>query len=298
MSFVSVITCTGHRPEAFALCQKYMQRQTYDGALQWIVVNDAYSKEEVEAFKNRNKIPFELYAGPQKWTEGVNTQRWNMLEALKHVKGDKLLIIEDEDYYKPTYIEEMVKLLEHVDVVGEANAKYYNVSIPGYKEMHNLNHSSLCQTAIRSSMYKALKDAVDSGELYFDIHLWQHVQAKQKNFLLLHNKNLCIGVKGMPGRSGIGAGHKLRDYMYDSDLSKLRELFGADAANYVPYLKGSHGRESSARNVPTDSKATDARRGVLQQANTVSRSRTNSNAGNSVVSASSPKGSINTKTAK
>ena len=41
-SGVTLITPTGYRPEAFGLCIEYVWRQTYNGPLQWIVVDDGH----------------------------------------------------------------------------------------------------------------------------------------------------------------------------------------------------------------------------------------------------------------
>jgi hypothetical protein len=235
MSLVSVITCTGFRPEAFKLCFSYMQRQTYLGPVQWIIVNDAYTKEEVDALPT-NAV-YELYAGPQKWQEGLNTQRSNMVEALSHVKGDYILIMEDEDFYKPDYIEVMMKLLQSTDIVGGANSRYYHVGVPGWKEMHNYNHASLCETGLKKKVLPLLLDAVNSGELFFDVCLWRKVHEKKIPYILHAESNLVVGMKGMPGRAGIGVGHKVKDYLIDSGMLKLKEWLGADADNYLPFIK-------------------------------------------------------------
>ena len=43
MSGVTLITPTGDRPQCFRLCEHWMRRQTYDGTVQWIVVDDGHS---------------------------------------------------------------------------------------------------------------------------------------------------------------------------------------------------------------------------------------------------------------
>ncbi len=198
---VSIITCTGNRPEAFALCKKFLGSQTYTGTIEWIIVNDGVPllSDHCEANIQAKRIK-----APKQWSPDVNTHRGNMETALKHVKGDYLFILEDDDHYKPNYISTMLSVLQHVDIVGEGNAKYFNLKFPGYKEMRNLRHASLCQTAMRSSMIPYLKNAVNSGELYFDIHLWKQVQEKRIPNAILTDLNLVTGIKGMPGREGIG----------------------------------------------------------------------------------------------
>jgi len=233
---ITLITCTGSRPEAFELCQKYMAEQTvpYD---QWIVVHDGIDAEQAQEMQE-NYPHFELHAGPRLWREGLNTHRFNMEEALKHVTGDYIFVIEDDDYYAPEYLAEMLKLLKSADMVGLSNNKYYNLSIPGWKEMGNFKHSSLCTTAMRASVLPLLQRAVDSGDLYFDMVLWQLAQAHRLNTLFKANSTLSVGIKGMPGRTGIGAGHRFSGFSIDPNASKLTEWLGQEASSvYLPYVK-------------------------------------------------------------
>lgn len=161
-----------------------------------------------------------------------------MEEALSHVKGDCVAIIEDDDYYAPNYLENMVRALETADLVGLSNNKYYNLNIPGFREMGNFRHSSLCSTALKASILPMLQAAVDSGELYFDVHLWQAAIQNKVHFTLIANSTLCIGIKGMPGRPGVGVGHRNTGYSIDTNLAKLKEWLGNDAAElYMPYIK-------------------------------------------------------------
>ena len=236
MSTVTVITCTGSRTEAFDLCQSYMAAQTRQPD-QWIVVHDGITDDEAKQLQ-ADITHFELYAGPRKWREGLNTQRFNMEEALKHVRGDYVFVIDDDDYYAPEYIEKMVRVLESgVDVAGLSNNKYYNVSIPGFREMGNFRHSSLASTAFRKEFLPLLHAAVDSGELYFDIHFWEQARAQKLIITLLANSSLVIGIKGLPGRAGIGAGHKVAGFAIDRDLVKFNEWLGAAVDKYKPYVK-------------------------------------------------------------
>lgn len=234
---ITVITCTGHRPEAFELCRKYISNQTVK-VDQWIVVDDSISpKSKIKINLTIPGTNAAVIPGPVLWEEGVNTQRPNMEAALKLVKGDHIFIMEDDEFYKPNYIQTMLSALQTVEIVGEGNAKYFNLQMPGYKEMNNLGHASLCQTAMRKSMLQYLKNSVTSGELYFDIHLWKQVREKRIPHAMLNNLNLCVGIKGMPGRAGIGTGHKTNDFFIDPSGAQLRKWIGQDFELYRPYLK-------------------------------------------------------------
>lgn len=212
-----------------------MCAQTYEGLIQWIIVYDTDESPYVPDLPSN--IKSEIYLGKTRWREGLNTQRYNMEEALKHVRGDYIIVFEDDELYLPIYLENMVGLLDYCDIAGVCNSKYYHVELPGFKEMHNYNHAALSHTALTKSTLPLLQAAVDSGELFFDVYLWKKAQEKRVKSLLLANNNLVIGMKGLPGREGIGAGHKIKDYLLDPNLVKLEEWCGAYASNYLPFIK-------------------------------------------------------------
>lgn len=236
---VSVITCTGFRPEAFNLCKRFLGRQTWNGPIQWIVVTDQPDFPKI--LPPKENITVEHVKAKRNWTEGFNTQRFNMEHALRKVEGQFVIIFEDDEFYAPNYIQTCMDLLRFADIVGEGNSKYYHVGIPGFKEMANIRHASLCQTALRSSQLPLLKAAVDSGELYFDIKLWETAREKKVPTLIRSDSNLVIGMKGMPGRGNIGAGGRLRDYQLDPKLEKLKLWVGTNAGLYTEFIRNGKG---------------------------------------------------------
>lgn len=228
---VTLITCTGMRPQAFALCEKMIARQTYKGKLQWIVVDDG-----TEPVKFTHGA-IEYHRGPRPWEPHLNTHRFNMEEAIKHIKGDYTFIIEDDDYYSPRYIEAYLGALKAVPMVGEGNARYYHVQIPGYKQLTNPNHAALSQTAFQTKeILPVLKRAVDSGEMYFDMVMWAEARVKGYPRCLFSNSGLSFGMKGLPGRPGLTPSHReKKDYMYDSGHATLKRWLGADASRYISF---------------------------------------------------------------
>lgn len=230
---VTVITCTGGRFDAFAQCERYMTRQTYQGPIQWLIIDDCEPSTSITLPFGQHKrdswIRQEYYKGPKTWKPGQNTQRLNMDEALKHVQGDYIFCWEDDDWYSPQYIEAYVNLLQHYPAVGEGNAKYYNISERSYRDWSNYQHASLCQTAIRKEMMPILDDAVNSGVLFMDIQLWQYLLQRTKPLMIVH-QDYVIGMKGLPGRFGIGAGHAPQDQGFKKDpfLDVLKAWVGPD----------------------------------------------------------------------
>lgn len=234
MSLLTLITPGGGRPEAFSLCEKYMKRQTiWSNSIQWIVADDDPA-DPVICTLNQEHI-----FGDLKWKPGVNTMRYNLDAALTKVnpKSEYISIIQNDDFFSKNYLQVYLDLLKHCDIVGIANNRYYSVKIPGYKEMHNYSHSSLCTTAFKKSVLPLFYKAIHSGELYADIELWKLVNEKKLPSVLIRDSSLAVGMKNLPGRPGVGIGHHKTDYYFDPKLDKLRQWIGDDVELYRPIVE-------------------------------------------------------------
>jgi cellulose synthase/poly-beta-1,6-N-acetylglucosamine synthase-like glycosyltransferase len=230
---VILITPTGGRPKQFELCMRWMQQQTYANKIIWIVIDDCEPRTTdilTDDFRDKWTI-IRRYPFPR-WKEGSNTQSRNLQIGLDIVKVfsedwiEAVLFIEDDDYYKPDYIQKMVAKLKDFDVVGEINTVYYHVERKGYKVFRNIHHSSLFQTGIRVNMIPVFESCLK--ERHIDISFFKKVQ----NANLFQGENLAIGIKGLPGRYGIGVGHKGLDFISDRGMNKLKELIGDDYKFY------------------------------------------------------------------
>lgn len=230
---ITLITLTGGRQQCFSMLEKFIKAQTYivSAQTQWLVVDDCTPPTECTLGQTYIK-------GPRAWEPGLNTQRYNMEAAISKVKGDVVLVLEDDDFYAPGYIQAMMDHLAYSEVVGIGNAKYYNVGVPGYKYLRNYVHAALSMTAFHAKHLKILKAAVDSGEFYFDAYLWRRVMDTRIPFTMVTNNTLSIGFKGMPGRDGLTHSHReKKDYLYDTNYAKLREWLGINFKMYEPFLR-------------------------------------------------------------
>lgn len=232
---ICLITPTGSRPSQFRLCQYFMQRQTYAGRVVWIVIDDAVpvTTERISAKENWEIV--KVYPEPV-WEIGQNTQLRNIKAGIEIVKDYKdietIFIIEDDDYYKPVYLEMMIEKLRDFDIAGEKNTIYYNVVSRRYCTNPNVRHSSLFQTAFKPSEIPLLESSY--WHKFIDCEFW--TKPKRKN--LFNDDNLSIGIKGIAGRAGIGAGHKSSMNMTsDINLIYLRSLIGKDAEFYEGYYR-------------------------------------------------------------
>ncbi len=222
MQSITIITPTGGRPEAFALCECWIGRQRWSGELQWIVVDDG--PEPTPCTLGQTVIRPEPL-----WSEGQNTQARNLLAALPHVKHDRILIVEDDDWYAPDYFEIMAARLEESALVGERDTPYYHIA-GRYLVNPNERHGSLFQTGMRGSILPCLESACARGERFLDITLFRDGDGK-----LFPSSGRSVGIKGLPGRPGIGMGHRhWMGWQEDRDSKVLRQWVGADAEAYKP----------------------------------------------------------------
>jgi len=129
----------------------------------------------------------------------------NLKTVLPLIKGEKVIIMEDDEYYAPGYVAEMASRLDQYGVVGIMRAKYYHLPTGGYLQIANRTHASLAETAFRKSFLPEL-ETLWPGDTSLDMRIWQKAGHRGRLFDDT-DKPLYLGIKGLPGRVGIGAGH-------------------------------------------------------------------------------------------
>lgn len=219
------LTPTGGRQQGLSLLGEYVNAQTYQDDATWIIVDDC----EPVSFMPQSRFSVLFVDPPWRWKLGQNTQGKSLLEGLKHVPGDaKLLILEDDDCYLTDYVQTMVDALDDADLVGERVSRYYNVKARRYREMTGHGeHASLMCTAMKGAAIEEFKKVCGHGHR-IDITLWRNFKGSKK---LLESRN-AIGIKGLPGRAGIGVGHRPNFGNQDNDDRILKEWAGDYAGNY------------------------------------------------------------------
>lgn len=249
---ITVITPTGDRPLAFSLLKKWMQGQTVKPD-QWIVIDDG--KISLDIMDSGEM----LYVRRQpKADDPKHTLALNLRTAFPLVTGDRILIMEDDEYYAPEYIETMVRALETHLVAGIKNAKYYHLPTGGFYQNHNDRHASLAETAFRAAILPDISEIIaESDDPFIDIKIWKRFYSMGKLFEDT-DRPLYLGIKGLPGRPGIGGGHKETLYRgkHDSpDREILRRYCPKDFGIYLEALSTAFKNKdegSVLRRVPVD----------------------------------------------
>lgn len=156
------------------------------------------------------------------------------MAAIPVVKGDMILIIEDDDLYFPTYTEETIKFFERGDLIGHAEAFLYNIPNKSYYIFPGKQSAALFQTGFAKSVLQFLWDICNSNTTYYiDGLLWK-LFAGKKNLVKLP-QNLAVGVKGLGGRPGLtrGQGNNLNGLIPDTDSQIFDKWFREFKGEYI-----------------------------------------------------------------
>jgi len=223
---ILAITCTGGRPDAWALCQNYMHRQTRRPD-HWLVLDDC---DPQTAFVDGVVRP------SWRWKPKTeNTIRKNLLHALRQsllVDFDVCFLMEDDDWYAPEYIERLAPAaMENRGMVGLKHSYDYNVRFRGFRENKNDGHCTGASTAWHRDATASLLEAIQNNNVpTLDRFMWRKTPDVPKAKFARHD---FVGIKGMPGRGGTVRTHRQEHLVNpDPDMEKLKEWIGEDWRNY------------------------------------------------------------------
>lgn len=224
---VHILTPTGMRPEGLALLGEYLNAQTYEGPLIWTIVDDCDPSTRIP--RMRKGITVNVIRPGWRWQPGKNTQARCMALGLIGLVGlnDAVIILEDDDVYLPEHVSNVLSWLERVDLVGERDSCYYNVATRRWRVLPGKYHASMCSVACKGRATDLLLKLCQTGSKMLDMRLWRTFDGL-KELLDSHN---VVGIKGLPGRPGIGVGHRNGFGTVDTD-DHLRIWAGGYADNY------------------------------------------------------------------
>lgn len=73
---LTLLTATGARPQAWAICERLMMAQDYSGPVRWVIVDDG--KEAQPVTFERDGWTLEVIRPAPYWRQGQNTQARNL----------------------------------------------------------------------------------------------------------------------------------------------------------------------------------------------------------------------------
>lgn len=200
---VSALTCSTGRPEALALCRKYVARQTRP-------VDEHIVQE-----------------GGDFWA--------NMKAGLERVTGDFVVIFEDDDWYAADWVERCVAGLRKNVLYGQSVIVNYHVPWGGFHTSVPKNEGApLHATAFRRGLIEhILKLPWGAPKPQLDVAMWALRTWKRSEPQLR-----VVSMKGMPGAPGYSQAHSAWQYrQFDRDGSLLRSLIGEEDAKAYARLR-------------------------------------------------------------
>lgn len=245
---ITLVTTTRNRAFSFSLIETYIKKQTFKQPYQWLVINDGtdeYTYTMGQEVVNRKPKK------TMKTADGKNVPEIsilaNWLEAIPKIKGDKVIVVEDDDWLHPDYLTIMNTLLDEADVAGVSFDLYYKVKSRKYQRMGNPYHASLASTAFRASVLPFVERCCTvlcpaNKSVFIDMYLWAEaspmhglktklVQNKAKDGRALH-----VGFKQMPGAAGLGGGHTDTGAI-DPTLMMLQSWIGVEDTRAIKGIK-------------------------------------------------------------
>ncbi len=224
---VSVVTPTADRPEALALAERWMARQTRQPD-EWIVADGGLTPSTCTRRQVLSYAP--RPAGTANFVE-------NLRRGLLCATGEIVFVMEDDEFYAPTYIERLLGLFRpETLLVGDDLQRYYNVAARAWR-VYEHTGASLCQSAFRAELVPLLREtaaaALARGSYGVDAAFWQAVPAARQ---ARQRTGAVVGIKGLPGLPGLGVGHRPdARWHQDPTLATLRAWLGDDADVYAQY---------------------------------------------------------------
>lgn len=234
---ITLITPTADQPTGIALCERFIARQTLPIAdMQWIVVDDGDKPATLTMDQQHVRRPREHDC------KGYESLCRNLLAAIPHVRGDIVACVEHDDWYAADHLEVTIAALlagKYSLLAGDNTQRYYNVAHRCHRLFSNTG-ASLCQTAMRAEALplfeSTIRSCLDRKTYGIDTNFWRSVPQTR---WALTGRMTCIGIKGLPGRPGLGIGHRPdRGWTPDPSLAQLREWIGEDADLYSGHGRG------------------------------------------------------------
>lgn len=229
---ITCITAACHRSEAWALSEGYMRAQTRQPD-QWLVLDGG---EPSTCTMGQEYHHWEDLTG-----QGSMTGKIRRAIEQNLIKGDILVFWENDDWMAPAWLSFCEQQLVRYDLIGEGRNLYYNVRDRWWFEHANMQHASLCATAMSKRVIpQLLRECTKVSDPWIDDRLWKNCRMAKKVFdPHATKKRLTIGIKAMPGLAGYGSGHDRTSgwAIRDPSMGRLKQLIGADADAYEKFYE-------------------------------------------------------------
>lgn len=225
---IDIITPSGDRPLQFSFCVEWMSKQNFFEPVHWIIVDDSTINNYYETPKMPNNWKITHIKVERKTLPNHSTQADNILKAIDHIIYDKVIMIEDDDYYHPEWLVICNHYLDYCDIFGKTSVIYYNLKNKTFwnKPYPNNDFNPMVQTAFTRAVIPNLKKVCSNNINLLDYYLWMSIGQNKKFFLQTNSIEYVVGMKGLSGRGGMTKNHTTILPSQDYNLLFLKNVLG------------------------------------------------------------------------
>lgn len=240
-----LITCASDQHVGFRLAYRYVarcrQQLSPEMEVAWIVADDGRHPVECPAIEGVASIHFRRPP-----SDGLESFRGNMRDAVasaQHLAGkreDSLIAVIEDDWLSPHYLADAVRAFTAdpgLMLFGETRTRYYRIDNRRWHVFGPNGRAALSGTVMRAPVLPILSAWATGRDrtIMLDDRVWKSPTLPAESKLLLPQSCYVVGIKGLPGKGGLGMGCRMDGHRYghDGDGSLLRSWIGAeDAAVY------------------------------------------------------------------
>src|SRR6478609_4183129 len=203
IEFATITPDRGDRPELLDFCRHQLRRMTLRPSKSYFIINKS-----------------------SKYPDLVERVKTGIKRALQD-GFEFVYIIESDDYYNPTYFEQM-RPTDDDCFVGSDRTTYYSLVNNTYQTMPHKGRSSLYNTGFNLSCSRFF-NWPDDNTKFLDIKLWEFANEKKLKTRFVYNGS--IGIKHNLGLV-LGKGHSMNMSITDANFEWLKNNVDAEAFDF------------------------------------------------------------------
>lgn len=221
---VAVVTCTGDRPELFALCRRWVERQSVP-IDKWLVSTDAGDSPDIPEWAEMTRF------SPTRMRNHLKAFE-HLISAVSKIGNDHYIVVmEDDDWYSADHVKTMVEAVSSSSGVAMlSRVPRFNLPIgifSGTRVDESLTKLVPGVAAFSPGMARAALTKMFMGNL---------IQVR------LVDAMTCVSIKGagfgLPGRRGATRPHDpahVHNAAMEKDVDDalFKSLTGDDAVHYL-----------------------------------------------------------------
>src|SRR6202041_2809393 len=124
----------------------------------------------------------------------------NWLAAIPAIKGDRIIVAEDDDWLHADFIGTLSTLLDHRRLAGLRGDLYYKLPLRKYMRLGNVHHASLACTGFKREMIPFIERCKLHRSVFLDMYLWSEGTQNNEDWVLWPNqaddkRALHVGMK-------------------------------------------------------------------------------------------------------